>query len=113
MKAHVGVDSRTELIHTVLASAANVADCLAVPHLLHGKETRVWAIPWARRRASGQGLHQPTVSLGPAIDESIKLTNRCKSHVRAKVEHPFGVIKQVFGFQKVCYRGLANNIPNA
>src|SRR6202034_3845086 len=42
MKAHVGVDSRTKLIHTVLASAANVADCLALQYLLHGKERRVW-----------------------------------------------------------------------
>jgi IS5 family transposase len=43
MKAHVGVDSRTKVIHTVLASAANVHDREALPHLLHGKETRVWA----------------------------------------------------------------------
>jgi IS5 family transposase len=42
MKAHIGVDSKTKLIHTILASAANVADSLALPHLLHGKETRVW-----------------------------------------------------------------------
>jgi IS5 family transposase len=42
MKAHVGVDSHTKLIHTVLVSAANVHDCEALPHLLHGKETRVW-----------------------------------------------------------------------
>jgi transposase, IS5 family len=42
MKAHIGVDSRTKLIHTVLASAANVADCLALQYLLHGKERRVW-----------------------------------------------------------------------
>jgi transposase, IS5 family len=42
MKAHIGVDSRTKLVHTVLASAANVADCLALQYLLHGKERRVW-----------------------------------------------------------------------
>ena len=42
MKAHIGVDSRTKLIHTVRASAANVGDALALPHLLHGRETRVW-----------------------------------------------------------------------
>jgi IS5 family transposase len=42
MKAHLGVDSRTKLIHTALVSAANVADALALPHLLHGKEARVW-----------------------------------------------------------------------
>ena len=47
---------------------------------------------------------------GERIDESIKATNRTKSRVRAKVEHVFGVIKRVFGFQKVCYRGLAKNL---
>src|ERR1700689_2251007 len=47
---------------------------------------------------------------GKRIDESVKATNRSKSRVRAKVEHVFGVIKRVFGFQKVCYRGLAKNL---
>jgi IS5 family transposase len=47
---------------------------------------------------------------GKRIDESVKATNRRKSSVRAKVEHVFGVIKRVFGFQKVCYRGLAKNL---
>lgn len=42
MKAHIGVDSKTKLIHTILASAANVPDSLALPHLLHGRETRVY-----------------------------------------------------------------------
>ena len=49
MKAHIGVDSRTKLIHTVLASAANVADCLALQYLLHGKERRVWGDQALRR----------------------------------------------------------------
>jgi IS5 family transposase len=42
MKAHVGVDSQTKLIHSVAATAANAADCTMLPHLLHGEETRVW-----------------------------------------------------------------------
>jgi IS5 family transposase len=106
MKAHVGVDSRTKLIHTILVSAANVADSLAMPHFLHGKENRVCgdqgyqgqrdairkAAPRARdftnrrHRWDGRG------------DEEIKATNRTKSHVRAKLEHVFGVLKRVFGF---------------
>ena len=118
MKAHVGVDSRTKLVHTVLASAANVADCLAVPYLLHGKETRVWgdqayrgqkaAIRAAAPRA--RDFTNQRYRWGERIDESVKATNRTKSRVRAKVEHVFGVIKRVFGFQKVCYRGLAKNL---
>ncbi len=65
MKAHMGVDSKTKIIHTILASAANVHDREALPYLLHGRETRVWgdqgyqgqtdADP--RPRAAGQGLH--------------------------------------------------------
>jgi IS5 family transposase len=117
MKAHVGVDSRTKLIHTVLVSAANVADSKAMPYLLHGKETRVWgdqayqgqtaAIKTAAPKA--RDFTNRRYRWGSRIDESIKATNRNKSRVRAKVEHVFGVIKRVFGFQKVCYRGLDKN----
>jgi IS5 family transposase len=118
MKAHVGVDSRHKLIHTILASAANIADSLALPHLLHGKETCVWgdqayqgqteeirkAAPHARDCTNRR------YRFGQHIDETIKARNRTKSKVRAKVEHAIGVIKRVFGFQKVRYRGLAKNL---
>lgn len=118
MKAHIGVDSKTKLIHTILASAANVADRDALPHLLHGRETRVWGdqgyqgqtdeirarAPRARdftnRKWRGRGW----------VNEITRRKNRTKSRVRAKVEHAIGVIKQVFGFQKVRYRGLAKNL---
>jgi len=118
MKAHVGVDSKTKLIHTILASAANVADVDALPYLLHGKETRVWgdqaykghadtirqAAPRARDFTNRQ------YRFGQRVDETIKAKNRNKSRVRAKVEHSIGVIKRVFGFRKVRYRGLAKNL---
>lgn len=118
MKAHVGVDSKTKLIHTILASAANVADRDALPYLLHGRETRVWGdqgyqgqteqirarAPHARdftnRKWRGRGW----------VNEFDKAKNRNKSRVRAKVEHAIGVIKHVFGFQKVRYRGLTKNL---
>lgn len=118
MKAHLGVDSKTKLIHTVLASAANVADVEALPYLLHGRETRVWGdqaytgrtatirarAPRARdftnRKHRGRGW----------VSEVAKAKNRIKSKVRAKVEHVIGVIKRIFGFQKVRYRGLAKNL---
>ena len=117
MKAHVGVDSRTKLIHTVLVSAANVADSKAIPYLLHGKETRVWGDQAYQGQTAAIKSAAPNARdftnrryrWGPRIDESIKATNRNKSRVRAKVEHVFGVIKRVFGFQKVCYRGLDKN----
>jgi transposase, IS5 family len=118
MKAHVGVDSKTKLIHTILASAANVADALALPHLLHGKETRVWGDQAYRGQKDAMRAAAPRARdftnqryrWGNRIDETIKATNRNKSHVRAKVEHTIGVIKRVFGFQKVRYRGLAKNL---
>lgn len=118
MKAHVGVDSRTKLIHTILASAANVADALALPHLLHGKETRVWGDQLYRGqreviRAAAPNARDFTnrrYRFGSRVDEMIRAKNRTKSSVRAKVEHPIGVIKRIFGFTKVRYRGLAKNL---
>jgi transposase, IS5 family len=118
IKAHIGVDSRTKLVHTVLASAANVADCLALQYLLHGKERRVWGDQAYRGQKAAIRAGAPRAKdftnqryrWGKRIDESVKATNRRKSSVRAKVEHVFGVIKRVFGFQKVCYRGLAKNL---
>jgi IS5 family transposase len=118
MKAHVAVDSKTKLIHTILASAANVADSDALPHLLHGKETRVWgdqayrgqkqAMRKVARRA--RDFTNQRYRWGSRVDEQIKAVNRTKSKVRSKVEHAIGVIKRVFGFQKVRYRGLAKNL---
>jgi len=118
MKAHIGVDSKTKLIHTILASAANVADALALPHLLHGKETRVWGDQAYRGQKAAMRKAAPRARdftnqryrWGRRVDESIKAVNRTKSRVRAKVEHTIGVIKRVFGFQKVRYRGLATNL---
>ena len=118
MKAHIGVDSKTKLVHTILASAANVADVDALPYLLHGRETRVWgdqgyqgqsdviharaprAQDFTNRRYRGRGW----------VNEEEKAKNRTKSQVRATVEHTIGVIKRIFGFQKVRYRGLAKNL---
>ena len=118
MKAHVAVDSRSKLFHTVLVSAANVADCDALPYLLHGRETRVWGdqayqgqSEVIRRCApAAQDCTNRRYRHGGWIDETIKARNREKSRVRAKVEHSIGVIKRVFGFQKVRYRGLAKNL---
>ncbi len=118
MKAHVGVDSRTKLIHTVLASAANVGDALALPHLLHGRETRVWGDQAYRGQKVAMRQVAPRARdftnqryrWGSRTDAEIKAKNRTKSRVRAKAEHAIGVIKRIFGFQKVRYRGLAKNL---
>ena len=118
MKAHLGVDSQTKLVHTVLVSAANVHDSLALPHLLHGNETRVWGDQAYRGQKDVMRAAAPRARdftnqryrCGQWIDERIKATNRNKSRVRAKVEHTIGIIKRIFGFQKVRYRGLAKNL---
>ena len=118
MKAHVAVDSRYKLFHTVLVSAANVADRDALPYLLHGRETRVWGdqgyqgqTEVIRRCApAAQDCTNRRYRQGGWIDETIRAKNRAKARVRAKVEHSIGVVKRVFGFQKVRYRGLAKNL---
>jgi transposase, IS5 family len=84
MKAHIGVDSRTKLVHTVLIRAG----ATPAKDYTHQRHRR-----------------------GKRVDESVRATNRRKSSVRAKVEHVvFGLIKRVFGFQKVSYRGLDKNL---
>src|SRR5450755_3295831 len=118
MKAHVGVDSKTKLIHTVLASAANVQDRDALPYLLHGAETRVWGDQGYQGHAHLIHRHAPRAKdftnkryrFRGKVNEIEKAKNRNKSRVRAKVEHVFGVIKNIFGFRKVRYRGLAKNL---
>jgi transposase, IS5 family len=117
MKMHVGVDSCTKIIHTVQVSAANVADKEALPHLLHGKERRVWGDQayrgqgevLARVAPMAQDLTNQAFRRNGRIDERIREANRLKSKVRARVEHVFGTIKRVFGFRKVRFRGLFKN----
>src|SRR5215475_471048 len=117
MKAHLGVDSRTKLIHAVVATPANVADSTVLPELLHGNETRVWGDQAYRGQRAVIREHAPKARdftnrryrHRGVVDEVERAKNRTKSKVRARVEHPIGVIKRVFGFVKVRYRGLAKN----
>jgi len=117
MKAHVGVDSSTKLIHSAVATAAHVGDSAVLPDLLHGAETKVWgdqayrgqreAIREAAPRA--QDLTNKRYRYKDRIDEAERAKNRTKSRVRAKVEHVFQIMKLKFGFTKVRYRGLGKN----
>jgi IS5 family transposase len=117
MKAHIGVDSKNKLIHAVVATAANVADSTILPDLLHGEETRVWGDRGYQGQTEVIREHAPHAldftnrryRFKNRIDEVQRAKNRTKSKVRAKVEHVFGVIKRVFGFTKVRYRGLDKN----
>jgi transposase, IS5 family len=117
MKAHVGVDSQSKVIHSVAVTPANTADCKVLGELLHGAETRVYG------DQAYKGQRERIRTLAPKakdftnrqcrwkhyVDEAIKAKNRNKSRIRSRVEHAIGVIKRVFGFRKVRYRGLAKN----
>jgi IS5 family transposase len=117
MKAHVGVDSNTKLIHSAVVTPANVADARVLPELLHGEEAKVWGdqaycgqsevIQTCAPRA--QDCTQRRYRYKNRVDEVERAKNRTKSQIRSKVEHVFGVMKLKFGFVKVRYRGLAKN----
>ncbi|MBS0164843.1 MAG: IS5 family transposase [Nitrospira sp.] len=117
MKAHIGVDSQTKVIHSVAATAANVHDSQVLPELLHGQETRVWgdAAYSGQRDVIRQHAPKATSFIQAkahrhrALSKAERTKNRTKSQVRAKVEHAFLVIKRIFGWAKVRYRGLAKN----
>jgi len=117
MKVHIGVDSRTGLVHSAVVTSANVHDKHPLPDLLHGAEKRVYgdrgyqgcgeiikaAAPEARD-FTNRRVRRPW-----GEDEVERLRNRTKSRTRARVEHAFLVLKRLWGFDKVRYRGLAKN----
>ena len=117
MKLHIGVDSKTKLIHSMTTTAANVHDGKELGNLLHGSETRVYGDQAYRGQRAVIREHAPSAKdftnkrcrHGGVVDEVERGKNRTKSGVRAKVEHPFRVLKGVFGLVKVRYRGLAKN----
>lgn len=121
MKLHIGVDSKTGLAHSAVVTAANVHDKHPLPDLLHGKEERVYGdCAYAAQQAligtkapGAQDFTNRTVRKGSVMEELERLVNRAKSRVRARVEHVFGVVKRLWRFDKVRYRGLAKNATRA
>ena len=117
MKAHIGVDSKTKLIHAVAVTPANVHDSQVLEDLLHGNETRVWGdSAYAGQRETlneytprAKDFTQKKASRYRSFTEVERSANRHKSNTRAPVEHVFGVVKRRFGFTKVRYRGLDKN----
>jgi len=122
MKAHIGVDAESGLVHSVRGTSGNVNDVVEANSLLHGEEDVVFAdsgyrgankrpdakpgVEWQiARRPSSRKPFQNEGKLGEIIDKIEHL----KASVRAKVEHAFRVVKRQFGHTKVRYRGLAKN----
>jgi len=122
MKAHIGVDLHSGLVHAVVGTAANASDVSQAAELLHGEEELAFAdagyvgvekymepdgpaVTWyvAEKRGRVKGLPE-----GP-LKEAVKRLERTKAQIRARVEHPFHVIKNLFGHRKVRYRGLEKN----
>ena len=122
MKVHIGVDKDSGLIHSVVTTAANVHDLTPAAELLHGDEVVVYGdagYQGIARRAEIAGTSAEfRVAMRPGKRRSLPdtpegrlqdLIETAKAHIRSKVEHPFRVIKQQFGFQKTRLRGLAKN----
>ncbi len=123
MKAHIGVDDESGLVHSVVGTAANIADVTQADKLLHGEQNMVGAdagytgvekrpeyegreVIWqiATRRSTYKKLSKRS-----ALYKAKRKIERAKTQVCAKVEHPFRVIKRQFGYVKTRFRGLAKN----
>lgn len=123
MKIHVGTDSKTGLVHSASITAANVHDSHEVPNLLHGDETRFYGDSAYRGKAQRERLKEIAPNAkdftnkrayrNAPLSDADKEANRRKSSIRAKVEHPFLILKRLWGFAKVRYRGLAKNANRA
>ena len=122
MKAHIGVDAQSGLVHTVIGTAANVHDIIQAQAFLHGGETDVFgdagyqgvekreenlALPatWHVAMRPGKRKVLPKTTEG----ELLEMIEHTKASIRAKVEHPFHVVKNLFRHRKARYKGLAKN----
>jgi len=121
MKAHIGVDAESGLVHSVVTTAANVSDITQAGALLHGEEELAFGDAGYRgvdKREEAQGPRWH-VAMQPGKRRKLDLTRRwarlleqaeqLKASVRAKVEHPFHVVKNLFRHKKTRYKGLAKN----
>ena len=123
MKLHIGADSKTGLVHSASVTAGNVHDSQELPSLLHGEETRLYGDSAYRGEKQKERLKELAPNArdftnkraykNRPLSEADKDTNRRKSSVRSKIEHPFLTIKRIWGFAKVRYRGLAKNANRA
>lgn len=128
LKAHIGVDKESGLVHTIVTTAANVSDISQTPALLHGQEEAVWGDAGyvgvdkredmqAALAANGQDVQwhiaKRRKTIGTMMDgwqkSLVQAHEKLKARVRAYVEHPFHVVKNIFKYKKTRYKGLAKN----
>jgi IS5 family transposase len=122
MKAHIGVDVESGLVHSVQGTAGSTSDVVQANSLLHGDETEAWGdagYQGAEKRPDARKGVRWNIAMRPGkrrqldksetIDALTDKLERLKASIRAKVEHPFRVIKRQFGHVKVRYRGLTKN----
>jgi IS5 family transposase len=121
MKLHIGVDSQSGLAHSAVITSANVHDKHPLPDLLHGREQRVYGdSTYASQKdlihsaaPNAKDFTNQRTRRNGVVSETLKSRNRNKSKIRARVEHVFGVVKRLWGFGKVRYRGLQKNATRA
>ena len=119
MKLHIGADKRG-IVHTVRATNAAVADITQLPDLLHGQEREVFGDQayWKeddRALLESWGVRY-RINRRPSrrpLSKRWQMINRARSRTRARGEHAFRIVKQLWGFAKVRYRGLAKNLARA
>ena len=122
MKAHIGVDAHTGLVHTVIGTAGNVSDISQAEALLHGEETMAFAdagYQGIEKRPECQGSEvEWQVAMKPSkrkqfagteLGRLVERLEYAKARIRAKVEHPFHVVKNIFRHKKTRYKGLVKN----
>jgi len=122
MKAHIGVDAESGSIHSLETTAANEHDITQAGNLLHGEEKEAFGDSGYRGIEKREELKESTaqwhVSMmnskrkalsDSSADQTLELLEKVKSSIRAKVEHPFRIIKRQFGFSKVRYKGMSKN----
>jgi IS5 family transposase len=120
MKLHVGTDPRG-IVHSVTATHAGAADITQLPDLLHGEEREVFGDQAYWKEADREAFEARGVRYrvnrrppsGKRLNKQWMMINRARSRTRARGEHPFRILKQLWGFAKVRYRGLAKNLARA
>ena len=128
LKAHVGVDKVSGLVHTLVTTSANVSDISQTPILLHGQEEEVWLdagyVGVEKREdmqvalaSNGQEVKWHIARRRKTIEKMtdgwqknlVQVYEKLKAQVRARVEHPFHIVKNIFKYKKTRYKGLAKN----